>query len=458
MKISVLNPPAITFAILLSSLFDSEPARAGNCPNPTFVAAGTVPAGTTPGSVTAGDFNADGKLDLAVANRFSAKVSLLLGRGDGTFQAATNYSVGEGPLSVVVGDFNSDGKPDLAVADASTNVWVLAGNGDGTFQAPVSHSVGDPSYSVAVGDLNRDGQPDLVVVKRTTASISILLGGSGGTLVASGNYDTGTDPLSVAVGDFNGDNNPDLAVANSALFGDSPSVSVLLGNGDGTFRAAVNYAAGTSPRSVAVGDFDGDEKTDLVVANYGSVVDGQFTNSSVSMLPGNGDGTFRAPVNYDAGQGPLFVVASDLNGDARADLAVANGRSANVSVLFGNGTGAFVPAANYGVGLNPDSVAVGDFNGDGQPDMAVANDGGVLVLLNTCVSAGVNLAIARSNNTSLTVSWPSPSTGLVLESATSLSPPNWQPAAEAPRVNDGRLEISVALAQQQQRYFRLHKP
>ena len=445
------------FVIVVASLFDLQPARAGNCPEPMFVAAGTFPAGTTPVSVTTGDFNADGKLDLVVANQFSAKVSLLLGRGDGTFQAATNYSVGEGPSSVAVGDFNSDGKLDVVVADASTNVWVLPGNGDGTFQVPVSHSVGDPSHFVAVSDLNRDGRPDLVVVKRTTASISILLGAGNGTFAPATNYDTGSDPLSVAVGDFNGDNNPDLAVANSALFGDSPSVSVLLGNGDGAFQTAVNYTAGMSPRSVAVGDFNGDGRTDLVVANYGSLAGTQLTNSSVSVLSGQGDGTFDAPVNYSAGQGPLFVVVSDLNGDAGADLAVANGRSGNVSVLFGNSAGGFVPASNYGAGLNPNSVAVGDFNGDGQPDLAVANDGGIRVLLSTCVSPGVHIAVVRRAAT-VAVSWPSPSTGFNLESTPSLNPPDWQLVGDVPTTNNDRLEVALTLDQQRERYFRLRKP
>ena len=145
----------------------------------------------------------------------------------------------------------------------------------------------------------------------------------------------------MAVGDFNGDGKADLAVANYG----SDNVSVLLGNGNGTFQAAVNYAAGTSPHSVAVGDFNGDGKADLAVANYGS--------NNVSVLLGNGNGTFQAAVNYAAGTSPCSVAVGDFNGDGKADLAVANYGSNNVSVLLGNGNGTFQAAVNYAAGTDP---------------------------------------------------------------------------------------------------------
>ena len=131
--------------------------------------------------------------------------------------------------------------------------------------------------------------------------------------------------------------------------------------------------------------------------------------------------------------------------------------SSGVSVLLGNGDGTFQPAFNYSAGTRPDSVAVSDFNGDGKFDLAVANGYGVSVMLNTCASAGVELAIARSNSTTAVVSWPFPSAGFVLESTTSLSLTNWQRAVETTTTNNARLEVTVS-ADQQQRYFRLHKP
>src|SRR6266550_690309 len=157
-----------------------------------------------------------------------------------------------------------------------------------------------------------------------------LLGGTvdrgfGGALFPAAQFEVGTQPVSVVIGDVNGDGKPDLAVANSS----SNSVSVLLGNGDGTFVAKVDYGTGNSPQSVAIGDVSGDGKPDLAVANSGS--------STVSVLLGNGDGTFVAKVDYGAGNGPQSVAIGDVSGDGKPDLAVANLNSGTVSVLLGNG-------------------------------------------------------------------------------------------------------------------------
>jgi len=208
-----------------------------------------------------------------------------------------------------------------------------------------------------------------------------------------------------------------------------------------------------------VSDFNGDDKLDLVVANAGGFdLSGRFSgNGSVSVLLGNGNGTFQPPVNYGSIPGPTFVVAEDFNGDGKPDLAVANYQG--VLVMTGNGDGTFQAGLNYGAGSEPIGVAVGDFNGDGKPDLAVANSsysGGVSVLLNTCVSADPGLAVVRNNNT-LTISWPFPSAGFILESVTNLSLTNWQVAPEVPTTNNTRLEVIVPAAQRE-RYLRLRKP
>ena len=236
----------------------------------------------------AGDFNGDGKLDFAVANGTpTGTVSVLLGNGDGTVRPHVDYPTGGSfPLGVAVGDFNRDGKLDLAVTNEGDNtVGVLLGNGDGTFRAAVSYGTGgDSPYAVAVGDLNRDGNLDLVVTNRYSNNVSVLLGNGDGTFQPAVNYAAGTQPVSIAVGDFNGDGKLDLAVANYG----SDNVSVFLGNGDGTFRAAVDYATGSGswPQSLAAADFNGDGKLDLAVAT---------SNTGTSVLLGKGDGTSKRP-------------------------------------------------------------------------------------------------------------------------------------------------------------------
>ena len=178
---------------------------------------------------------------------------------------------------------------------------------------------------------------------------------------AAVNFATGGVPFSIAVGDFNRDGNPDLAVANSA----SGNVSILLGNGLGAFALAVNYTVGLAPQSVAVGDFNRDGNPDLAVANAGS--------DNVSILMGNGLGAFVPAVNYAVGTNPWSVAVGDFNRDGNPDLATANNGGNDVSILMGNGLGAFAGPVNYVVLAGPHYVAVGDFNRDGNPDLATAN-------------------------------------------------------------------------------------
>jgi hypothetical protein len=152
--------------------------------------------------------------------------------------------------------------------------------------------------------------------------VSVLLGNGDGTFGAKTDFGTGADPNSVAIGDLNGDGKPDLAVANEP----SNTVSVLLGNGDGTFGAKTDFGTGASPNSVAIGDLNGDGKPDLAVANY--------LANTVSVLLGNGDGTFGAKTDYGTGAGASSVAIGDLNGDGKPDLAVADYNSNTVSVLL----------------------------------------------------------------------------------------------------------------------------
>ena len=250
-------------------------------------------------------------------------------------------------------------------------------------------AAGTSPQSVAVGDFNGDGKPDLVVANAT--NVGVLLGNGDGTFQAAVYYGAGSGPRAVAVGDFNGDGKLDLVVGNVT----SGNVSVLLGKGDGTFQPALNSAADNAPYSVVVGDFNGDGKLDVAVANYNS--------GDVSVLLGKGDGTFQPVVNYAVGSIPSSVVVGDFNGDGKLDLAVTNVFDNTVSVLLGNGDGTFQAPVNFDTGAYPWWVAVGDFNGDGKPDLAAANGNGndVSILLNTTAYSGPAIVESPAPNSTL---------------------------------------------------------
>jgi Concanavalin A-like lectin/glucanases superfamily/FG-GAP-like repeat/HYDIN/CFA65/VesB-like, Ig-like domain/Abnormal spindle-like microcephaly-assoc'd, ASPM-SPD-2-Hydin/FIMAH domain/NHL repeat len=330
-------------------------------------------SGGNPGSVAVGDFNGDGKTDLAVANIYGGSGAVLLGNGDGTFQAALVFTVAGGSNALVAADFDGDGKLDLAVTNwFGNNISVLLGKGDGTFKTPVNFTTGNNPVFAAAADFNADGKLDLAVLNYGSNNMSILLGNGDGTFRPPVFYPSGVNTWSIAVADFNRDGKLDLAVA----YLNGNSVSVLLGNGDGTFQSPLYYGAGSYPYSVTAGDFDGNGKQDMAVAD--------FQDGTVSVLLGKGDGTFQPAVAYAAATArPFSITAVDVNGDGKLDLAVANADGNNLSVLLGNGDGAFQPVVDFAVGAYPTWVAAGDFNGDGRMDMAVANSnsGSVSVLL-----------------------------------------------------------------------------
>ncbi len=352
----------------------------------SFAAALNNPTATAPNFVVSGDFNGDGHPDLAVSNLSSNNVSILLGSATGTFQAAVNYPVGSFPDGIAVADFNGDGRPDLAVANASGGgISILLGSGNGSFLAAVNYTVGANCASIAVGDFNDDGRPDLAVTNYGGGHnyVSILLGVGNGTFQAPVNYNVGNGPDCVVVGDFNGDGRPDLAVAN----GNGTTVSILTGNANGTFQAAVNYNVGNSPKSIAVGDFNADGRPDLAVSNGNS--------NNVSILLGNAAGTFQPSVNYPVGNSPLSVAVGDFNGDSRTDLVVVDQLDATISVLLGNGNGTFQAATNFVTGSSPQTVAVADFNSDSRPDLAV-------VLFGNTVSTIMNTSFASFPSPTIT--------------------------------------------------------
>jgi trimeric autotransporter adhesin len=225
---------------------------------------------STSNSIAVGDFNGDGNLDLVetCASVDDQPCNLLLtqfGNGDGTFMQSSGIPLAfSGSQSVAVGDFNGDGKPDLAVTNSGANGVNVFLNSDGVFSAMAARpATGDSPTSVAAADFNGDGKLDLAVANSGSNNVTILLGNGDGTFTAAATLATGIAPNSLAVGDFNGDGVPDVAVANAG----SSNVTILLGNGDGTFTAAASPAADTGSTSVVSADFNGDGKEDLVVAN-----------------------------------------------------------------------------------------------------------------------------------------------------------------------------------------------
>jgi sugar lactone lactonase YvrE len=327
------------------------------------VSAGQVPQGTV-----LGDFNHDGKLDLAVLNNGDQTISVLLGNGDGTFQPQVTYAVGHQSQGIAMGDFNGDGNLDLVVSNyVDDTISVLLGNGDGTFAPQVTYATAHRPQGIAVADFNGDGHLDLAVANTFGADVTILLGHGDGTFVADNpaTFSVGSYPVAIATADLNGDGNADLVVTNS---GDG-SVSVLLGNGDGTFQSQIVLTIPGYPdlTPVAVGDFNGDGISDFVV--------GDSESNDVYVFLGINGLTFQAPVSYTTGNAAFGIVAADFQGTGHLDLAVTNAADNTVSLLLnrGDGSGTFQAQVTFPVGSTPLGIAAGDLNGDGLPDLAVAN-------------------------------------------------------------------------------------
>jgi len=338
--------------------------------------------GAGPYSVAIGDFDGDGLPDLVVTNRNSTTVSVLRNRGDGTFAAKVDFVTGLNPSSVAIGDLEGDGLPDLVVTNWTSNtVSVLrntsSGGGVVAFAVKVDFATGSKPQSVAIGDLDGDGRPDLAVVNQTSNTVSVLRNTSSGDGVVAFavkiDFATGSNPQSVAIGDVDGDGRPDLAVVNQS----SNTVSVLRNTSSGggvvAFAEKVDFATGSNPQSVAIGDLDGDELSEIAVANSSSNTVSVLRN----MSSGESNVMFAAKVDFATGWRPFSVAIGDLNRDGHSDLAVANANADTLSVLrntsSGQGDIAFAAKRDSATGLNPSSVAIGDLDGDGKSDIAVSN-------------------------------------------------------------------------------------
>jgi len=331
------------------------------------------------GKVVVGDFNGDGKLDMAGEYAYY-DTGVLLGNGDGTFKPPSATIPGTPSDIAAVGDFNGDGRLDLAL-EVNGGVSVVLGNGNGTFQAPLPPTATDDSshnfLTTAAADFNGDGKLDIAGVNQNSnpGTVGIMLGKGDGTFLPPVDYRAGGGGGAITAADFNHDGKPDVATTTSN------SVNVLIGNSDGTFKPMQSFAANVYFYSNAItnGDFNGDGKLDVVVSNQ----------NGVALLLGNGDGTFQPEKDYSIGSGipSTSLATADFNADGLADVAAIHNSA--VAIFLGKSDGTLVGAFDFPDGVGPTVPRIGDFNRDGKPDI-LTGEGyniGPNVILNTLPDA-----------------------------------------------------------------------
>ncbi|CAF0975299.1 unnamed protein product [Rotaria sp. Silwood1] len=324
------------------------------------------------------DFNNDHIPDLAIASQYNDEIEILLGYGNGLFRNATKYSTGyySSPYSIAAGDLNNDGSIDIAVTNQDTkNIGIFFGHGNGTFSSQTTIPIGFESIltMIAIADLNNDTILDIVVsdLGKGDGNISVLYGYGYGKFAMLKTYSTGVNsyPTCFVIYDFNNDNRVDLAI----IIPNTATIIIMLRDKITPFATQITISIGndSSPTSVAVGDFNNDDRLDIAVANAGT--------HNIGILLGHGNGSFDEQTTYSTGDSsnPVWIVVNDFNNDHQLDIIVANFFTSNIGIFFGYGNGTFAEIIYYstGIGSSPCSIAVADLDKDNRLDLVVANLG-----------------------------------------------------------------------------------
>lgn len=336
--------------------------------------------------IATGDFNNDNHIDIVVVNYVTSAIDILLGSANGTLTKIISYKNPGYPSSVAVGDFNQDRNIDFAVANEGSLTMIGAeiiliylGFGNGTFVESQIYFTGTRSYpcSVIVADINHDNALDIIFVNSGINNAAVLLGYGNGSFTDQNTYPTGdsSSPSSIAIADFNNDSHIDIVVSNNG----TQTVGILLGFGNGSFDHPMTYSTGegSGPRSIAVGDFNNDNKIDIVVANSGS--------NTIGVFLGYGNGSFTDQIIYytSNNSNPQFVTVADLNNDSWMDVIVANRQTMNIDLFLGLGNGLLSAPKSFSTNsiYYPSSVIVLDLNRDNRLDMLVVDSGNIFACI-----------------------------------------------------------------------------
>jgi hypothetical protein len=351
---------------------------------PAFVLSSTVSV-DSPQWIAPADVNGDGKVDLICGNFNDGTLSILTNNGSGGFVPATNYAVGRNPVAVVATNVTGNGKVDLICCNYGDNtVSVLTNNGNGGFALSGTYAVGGEPVWITAADVNGDGKVDLITANYSSGTLTVLTNnGSGGFALAT-NYTVGGFAAAscVQVADVNGDGKVDLISCGNGN-ANANAVSVLTNNGSGIFVPGYSLGKSGEHNSIVATDVNGDGKVDLILANG--------SDNSISVLTNNGSGNFTLSGTYAVGSLPYMVIAADIYGDGKMDLISGNQQSQNLSVLTNDGSGGFATEGTYTVGGYPSLIAAADVNGDGKVDLISANDGVNTLSILTNASAPVTI-------------------------------------------------------------------